>query len=331
MPALATYRALGLAREFYARGEYDEARARAGGVVQDDSAYADAWAVLSMAASRLTSPAGYQGGSLGALRSEALAAARRAVALAPEQYEMWIALALAHRASGVIDSMLVAARRALATNPRSGQAHSLIADAVSPSPGLFCQGRSPNAAEAEAGYRLAMDLDPLDASNYMNLGTLLLWSNRADEAAEVVHAGVQRLPGNTQLPPGEGFMRVFSRHPDAAARILEPLLATAGRGAPGIHSNLGLLALRRGNLAAAKPHLAIAEAAGLFRVQVRSLFAARSAFLGGLDSVGLAYVRRAVQEDRDCAALAIASPLFKELRTRSDVNAALAVAAPTNR
>jgi len=319
-PALDSYQAVAIARRLYALNRLDDALALLDRAVQEDPAYAEAWAWLSKTLSRQAAPANFGGGSIAPILQRAHDAAATALKINPELYEGHVAAALASRGLGDVAGLRSAATRAIGLTPSHAEALTLLADSYSASPACFDQDWT----SAERQYREALQLDPLAAGTYVNFATHLDWMDRGDEAVELIDRGMAALPESGLLREVRPSFLIFVNRLDEAERLLATQVRSENPLKAVTSAELGKLAAARGDLAEAARRLKAAEQAGLMTVVPRVSFWAQAYFLGGHPQQGAALVERSFTLQPCIVPWAMKVPGFAKYRRTSEFVAALA-------
>jgi TolB-like protein/Flp pilus assembly protein TadD len=183
---------------------------------------------------------------------EALAALKKAVELDPSFADAWAALARVYVSGFVGDGRgtyedirreaVNDLQRALALNPRLATAHQLLAQIYyqmdwTPAParaeleralaidpkdpgGVWLKGYMANCEgqfdEAIAMHNESLDLDPLRADNYRQLGNAYYRAGRLDAGVAVLTDAVKRLPGAPTVHYRLGLLLLAQHKPEAA-------------------------------------------------------------------------------------------------------------------
>jgi TolB-like protein/Tfp pilus assembly protein PilF len=224
--SLEAYQAYTEARGAYANSprSYQDARTKLERAVTLDPNYAAAWALLGKLLARMAAP-----GALGTqsveeeLRHDSLAAATRAVELAPSSYEARVALALAHRAKHDREPWRAAALAAVNLNPRMAEAYSLVAESYSSTADWGCDGDRDQRLADEYFHR-ALDIDPLFGPAYTNLAIHLRETDRADESVRVCDRGLAMLPNYLSLKRVRAVSLLSLNRVDEGEEALNALL-----------------------------------------------------------------------------------------------------------
>ncbi len=184
---------------------------------------------------------------------DAAAAFQRALALDPTAAPALRGLGLTYRRLGRRDEARRAFEQALTLEPASADAHYNL--------GLL-NAESGDAAAAETSYERAVSIDPSHVAARTNLGILFAGAGRLKDAREQLEAAVATRPNaadaylnlgvvRDQLGDADGALEAIRRAVDLAPENARARLA------------LAMLLLARGDIAAAREHAAVAEAAGL--------------------------------------------------------------------
>ena len=316
---LRAYQLVTDARAHYALGEWDKARPLLDEAVKRDPNYAMAWATLSKTHSRAISPASAAAPDP-ALRTAALREALIAVKLAPTLVEAHIAVALAHRSLGQRDALRTAAEQAVRLKPRNGEARILLGDALSISPGFGCPVDA-RPEDAVREYREALRIDPLEASGYGNLTTVLWWMGRPVEALQTQEAARAEQPRHALNLAWMPFNMVFAGKVDEAEALL------AARSKPPIPGRdeaiHGYIALARKQFDQADARFAAADAKGVFGNLALTLITSAANFQAGRADQGGAYLARGIRAAPGCAAWAMQVPVLAPYRATPAFKAAV--------
>jgi serine/threonine protein kinase/tetratricopeptide (TPR) repeat protein len=158
--------------------------------IRQDQEYAMAWAALGGAYSLKGSFLSIQD-----LVRKAVEMERRAVAIDPELADahMWLGTALL--TLGQVDDAIVSIEQAIRLEPENGQAYQAIGRAYWAGKGNF--------AAAIPAFRKAIELNPEAGYSYLQLGLLLAWEGKYEEAEAICRRAVelqdQYISGNAGL------------------------------------------------------------------------------------------------------------------------------------
>ncbi|MDO8677286.1 MAG: protein kinase [Acidobacteriota bacterium] len=198
---------------YYGHGDPDQARPRAleaaNRAVELDPRSAEAH--TSLACALLL----YQGDPAGAER-EFL----KALELNPHyvQGRTWYALLFVMWTRGLPEDALAEARRALADDPLSSYAMTIVA---------FCMGSAGRGEEAIAMARRAVETDPQAFLANWTLGQCLLWEGKADQSV-AVHKRLCEVSGHTSIGVATlAAATAQSSHPEEALALYELLAERA--------------------------------------------------------------------------------------------------------
>ena len=314
--SLEAYQAVVEARTMYAAGNPREALGGLRRAVQLDPGYAEAWALLSQATSRLTTAPVFVAGSADDLRQSALTSARRAVALAPSLYEAHIALALVYRQAESVDLWRREAEAAIALNPRIAEAYELLADWYSATTGFGCShGNDP--ALAETYYRTALRIDPRFVPAWGNLIFHLQSAGQVDEALRVADEAERILPDHIVIRRARASVLLFSQRPADAEQ--ETLRFPEQNRAVQDRWVLASVALFRGDDAAASR--GFDDVLHAMPGTSWELSTARSYFIAHHPDEALKHIDRAVTLNADCARWAATTTQFAPYRDTPEFRA----------
>ena len=225
--SLAAYQSVAEANDLYLAGHYQEAVERLQRSIQQDDAYAEAWALLGKSYGGQAGPFNSVAGS--EFQRKALGASLRAVELSPALYEALVSLALAYRGLFLYEPAAEAAQRAIDINPRLAEAYEVLATLYESSPyGPCARKRDPELAERL--FTKALELDPQRRTAHLSLRAHLGWLDRLDEA--------EQLPIPAHLHDDVGFIReraagmLFRKRPDEAEQLIR---AAAERAPVSVH------------------------------------------------------------------------------------------------
>lgn len=96
--------------------------------------------------------------------------------------------------------------------------------------------------DAAGAYSRAIELDPLDPTGYLGLGTVLGHSGRVDEALGVFGSGLERFPNSVDLRYNVGLSHAILGHTDAAVEQFDRVLLDAPDHVQARESLAGVLA-----------------------------------------------------------------------------------------
>ena len=314
--SLEAYQAVVEARTAYAAGNPRQALGGLERAVQLDPNYAEAWALLSKATSRLTTAPLFVAGSADDLRQSALGSARRAVALAPSLYEAHIALALVYRQAGQVDLWRREAETAIALNPRLAEAYELLADWYAAMTGFGCShGNDP--ALAETYFRTALRIDPRFAVAWSYLIYHLQSAGQFDEAVRVADEAARALPESLAVRRARASALLFANRLTEAKQELLQLPANDRSVLD--RWVLASVALFRGDEAGASREFdEILHAMPSTNLE---LSIARSYFIAHHPDQGLMHIDRAVAINPDCARFAATTTQFAPYRDTQEFRA----------
>lgn len=202
-----------------------------------DSAYGLAWAGLADSYAQYTTRFG------GAIEwaDSAVAAARRAVTLAPERSESFKALGLAQAVAGRPDSSIAAYERALVLDPSNGNAANNLA--------IEFQNRG-QFPEAVKLYKLAERVAPHTFSR-TNLAIVYSWLGLLERNREWVSKDIA-IDGFNQNNLWAAFHAPYSRGQKDSAMVIVKRYADLDPADPGIRASAAWAALWAGDLALAE-------------------------------------------------------------------------------
>jgi TolB-like protein len=304
---IQAYRLVSDARTQYALGRFAEALPLLQQAVERDPKYALAWAMLSKTLSRMAAPATVTGRPKPEVLKAALEAATSAVELAPGAVESQVALALAYRGLRDFDRMVDAARTAVAFDSHNGEARTLLATALSSSPGFGCP-TSARPDEAEAAFREALRADPLQGSSYLNLTVHLWWMNRQVEALTSVDDGLAAQPGNAMLTRSRPFNLVFANRVDEAEAILNQRVSLPVAESPNDTLTRAFIALRRKKYAEAEAVMRRPAAQDALASLAWTMISAVAYFQADRPKEGAALLERGMRAEPSCIAWASTPP-----------------------
>ena len=196
--SLTAYKRVVLAGELHRSGRYREAAHHLELVANQETEYADAWALLANSYARMTSPSASDDQTRHEFQRKALSAAKRAAALEPSLYEAQIALALAHRGLEEIEQWRLASLKAAELNPRLPEAFVLLGQSYFASPAWgFARLRD---ADLAAHYlHRALSIDPRFGLGHNALVHHLTWHARPADALVAADAALALLPEHIDL------------------------------------------------------------------------------------------------------------------------------------
>jgi Tfp pilus assembly protein PilF len=311
------YSAFADGQSLYLARRYRDAAISLERAVTLDPAYGTAWAWLAKTYGRLAQPV-WAGGPAAANR--AAEAALRAARLAPEAADAHVALALAARARGDIETWRAEAGRALEIDPRAAEALALLGDSYS---GVIYSCRlDPDPERAEDYYRRAMELRPGLSMIVSNRAGNLRRLGRHAECIELVNRTLRDYPDETPLLAVRGVCRLLQGDVDGATEDIAPLRSNPRIAQVGSLVYLGLLALRTGRTEEGVRDL---EAFTQFdRSAQAELIAAEAYGLAGHVDRAAAHIRRAIAIDPACAGFVASSIAFRSVRGEQAVENLLA-------
>jgi tetratricopeptide (TPR) repeat protein len=310
------YAAFAEGQAFYNARQYQKAVVALDRAVSRDPHFAAAWAMLAKAHGRLAPPA-RAGGEPAAAR--ATDAGRRAAALAPNDADVRVALALAARARGDVAAWRAEARAAIRLDPRAAEAYALLGDSYSAT--VYACNRDVDAERADAYYRQALELKPDLSTAITNRATNLRRLGRYDECIELADGALRSLSDEVPLRFVRGSCRLEKGDLDGAARDLEPLRDSPKLSPVSPLVELGLLALMRGQTDEGVRDLEVAA-----RIQpgpLSDLFVAEAYAAAGDMRHLTAHLARAFSEDAACRGFVAASPAFARVRQAPEIRALL--------
>jgi tetratricopeptide (TPR) repeat protein len=312
-----------LAREAFSTGRtayidrrYADAREATERAIARDATYASAWILLAKIHGRLA--------SAGLHRSEAqepaVAAAARALALAPSSAEAHVAQALAERARRDVTAWRGYARRAIEIDPTSAEAHAVLADSYSGQLGFAC-GRDRNPELAESHYQTALELDPHLNTARVNRAQNLAYLGRYETCAAVLTPFIDAT-GDLNALAVRARCSLMDNDLNAAARDIERLTSAPDAARSAVLLDRGWLRMKRGEMASGARDLE--SAADLQRSFPMELNVAQAYADVGEPSRAAAHLQRAFAIDSSCAGTVAAAPTFRVVRRAPEVSAALA-------
>jgi tetratricopeptide (TPR) repeat protein len=312
-----------LAREAFSTGRtayidrrYAEAREATERAIARDATYASAWILLAKIHGRLA--------SAGLHRSEAqepaVAAAARALALAPSSAEAHVAQALAERARRDVTAWRGHARRAIEIDPTSAEAHAVLADSYSGQLGFAC-GRDRNPELAESHYQTALELDPHLHTARVNRAQNLAYLGRYEACAAVLTPFIDAT-GDLNALATRARCSLMGNDLNAAGRDIERLTGAPDAAPSAVLLDRGWLRMKRGEMVSGARDLE--SAADLQRSFPMELNVAQAYADVGEPSRAAAHLQRAFAIDPSCARTVAAAPSFRVVRRAPEVSAALA-------
>jgi tetratricopeptide (TPR) repeat protein len=185
--------------------------------INADGTFAPAYAGVAAAQSGLGLV--FFGMPPGDTRPKVIDAARKALELDPQLAEARVLLANALQKDWHWAEAETEYRRAIEVSPSDAGAHAGLAF------WLVCQGRS---EEALAWARRAQELDPL-AFNSIDVGQILFFSRRYDEAIREARRGLTTDPNDPQVLWSLGFALIAAEQFDEAIRTLEKAASLSDR------------------------------------------------------------------------------------------------------
>lgn len=317
--SLPAYRHAIEAQRLYVTGDYVGAADQLQAAIGLNPGYAEAWAAFSKCQARLAQLKGIAGGEVAIECRVALRAAQRSVELAPSSYEAHVALAIANREAGDVESWRVEAETSRRLNPRIAEACALLGDAYSAIPMWgFRRVRNPDLAERY--YRDSLELDPGWYAAYTSLMTELLWTGRAAAALAVANMGLEALPGHPRIRAYRGFILLFLGNVDEGE--LELIGSIQEQSASAFEQIfLAMLDLKRGRAEAASRRfsriLATADSA------VMHVLIGYGYFANHLAEAGAQHLARAFTLDADCLQYVARSSAVLRFNANSEVRTAL--------
>ena len=299
--AFAEGRALYLARQ------YSDAAVALERAVTRDAQYAEAWAWLAKSYGRLAQPV-WAGGPRASDR--ATEAARRAAGLAPDSPDAQIALTLAARAAGDIETWRAHAQRAIALDPRAAEALALLGDSYSAVVYACHPGQDP--ALAEDYYRRSMELMPNLTTTASNRAGNLRRMGRYKECVDLLNRFMRAYRDEPPLLAVRGACRLMLGDVTGATDDIAPLRNNPKMAAPGSLVYLGMLAMKTGNTADGIRDL---EAFTQYDRSARTeLIAAETYSLMGDVERAAAHLKRAFDLDPACPAMVDTALGFTSIR-----------------
>jgi serine/threonine protein kinase/tetratricopeptide (TPR) repeat protein len=321
-PPLEAYQAVIDARAHYALGRFLEARALLQRAVDQAPRYATAWAWLSKVDSRLASPSNFEGDrERTELLRQALTEATTAVTLQPGLVDSEMALALVYRGLQQTPALRAAVERAIALDPRNGEAHGLLAESYAMSASFGCPS-DPRPELADERYRDALAIDPLNGAVRLSLTTHLWWMNRQAEAFAVVEEGLSIRPDTVMLNVWAPFNMSFAGRADEAFELLRKNTL----GVSDLQRNAfiaAIIELKRRNFVSADDYFR--KAGPQFAETLPfPLIAAVTHFQVGRMEEGAMYLQRGLQRQAACIAWFDHVPAFAPFKNEPAVRKVLA-------
>ncbi len=306
------YAAFAEGQALYSARRYRDAVASLETAVSRDPRYGSAWAVLAKTHARLAQPAWAGGGSAAIRASQA---AQRAAELAPEAADVRIALALAARARGDVETWRQEAQRALERDPLAAEAYALLGDSYSSL--VYACDRDMDPQLADEYYQKALELKPDLTTAVSNRATNLRRMGRYDECINLVDRALKSLADETPLVLVRGGCRLMQGDLTGAAEDIAPLRDNPKVSPVGSLVLLGLLALKRGDVETGVRDLE--GAANLHHSAQSELFVAE-AYAAATDLPHLmGHLKRAFDMDASCPGIVAASPAFRSVRETQEV------------
>jgi len=303
-------------RAAYTDRRYADAREATERAIARDSTYASAWILLAKIHGRLASAGLHRSES----QEPAVAAATRALALAPASAEAHVAQALADRARRDVTSWRDHARRAIEIDPTSAEAHAVLADSYSGQLGFAC-GRDRNPELAESHYETALHLDPQLKTARVNRAQNLAYLGRYEACSAVLTPFIDAT-GDPNALAVRARCALMGNDLDAASRDIDRLTGAAGAAPSAVLLDRGWLRMKRGQLASGARDLE--SAAEMQRSFPMELNVAQAYADAGEPSRAASHLERAFAIDSSCARTVAAAPSFHVVRRAPEVSAALA-------
>ncbi|HUX17284.1 MAG TPA: tetratricopeptide repeat protein [Phycisphaerae bacterium] len=308
----AAYAAFAEGHALYFARRYQDAVASLESAVSRDSRYGSAWALLAKTHARLAQPA-WAGGSSAAIR--ATQAAQRAVELAPDAADVRLALALAARARGDVETWRQEAQRALERDPLAAEAYALLGDSYSSL--VYACDRDMNPELADGYYQKALELKPDLTTAVSNRATNLRRMGRYDECIDLVDRALKSLADETPLLLVRGGCRLMQGDLTGATEDIAPLRDNPKVSPVGSLVLLGMLALKRGDV---EPGVRDLEAAANLHHSPQSELFVAEAYAAASDLPHLMdHLKRAFDMDASCPGIVAASPAFRSVRDTQEV------------
>jgi len=210
-----------------------------------------------------------------------------------------VALALAARARGDVDTWRAEARRALEIDPRAAEALALLGDSYSAV--VYSCGLDPDPERAEEYYRQAMESRPGLSMIVSNRAGNLRRLGRYTGCIDLVNRTLRDYPDETPLLAVRGVCRLLQGDVDGATEDIAPLRSNPRIAQVGSLVYLGMLALMTGR-----------TEEGIRDLEAFTQFDA------------VAHIRRAIAMDPACAGLVASSIAFRSVRGEQAVQNLLA-------
>jgi len=237
-------------------------------------------------------------------------AAQRALAIAPDAPDVHIALALAARARGAVQTWRREAERAAELDPRAAEAYALLGDSYSSM--VYACDRDIDAERADEYYRQALRLKPDLTTAVSNRATNLRRIGRYAECIALVDQALESLSDEAPLVLVRGGCRLMQGDLVGAGQDIEPLRRHPKVSPAGSLVLLGLLALKRGDVDAGVRDL---EAVANLRQSAQSELFVAEAYAAVKDIPRLTvHLKRAFEMDASCTRFVKASPAFRAVR-----------------
>ena len=238
----------------------------------------------------------------GDTRPKVIDAAREALELDPQLAEARVLLANALQKDWHWSEAETEYRRAIELSPSDAGAHLGLAD------WLLCQGRT---EEALAWARRAQELDPL-AFNSMEVGYILFYSRRYDEAIRELRRGLTTQPNDPLALWALSFALIGAEQFDEAIRTLEKAASLSGR-SPAV---LGVLARAYAHGGRRVEALQVVDE---LRRRMQKGYVPAAAFLNAYLGLGdteqaFAWLERAAKERSNIMQFLKVHPFFDSLR-----------------
>ena len=311
------YAAFAEGRALYAARQYRQAVSALERAVGRDAKYGSAWALLAKTHARLAQPVWAGGVEASAHAAES---ARRAAELAPNSADTRLALALAARARGDMNTWRREAQRAVDVDPRAAEAYALLGDSYAAV--IYACNRDQDPERAEAYYRKALELAPDLTTAISNRAGNLRRMGRYRECIELLDKAVQSFRDEPPLRATRGACRLMQGDIEGAAEDIEYLRGNPRMAPAGALVYLGLLELKRGN---AEQGVRELEQAIATSPSSRSDLIVAEVYASASD-VGRAveHMKRAFAADAGCAGMVDTSLAFRNIRNAPEVKQLLA-------